>query len=195
MRFYQRRGAWGLLILLSVQPALAQNIQDSKADGVVNLALSAAVSTSFCSSWETLGAVNDGDEPTSSNEDDGKTYGNWNGEGSYNTWNWVQYDWEQINSLVSTSVYWWSDGGGISKPYAAYVDYWDGSDWVLLDSIGTLLNTYNTITIDNVKTNKIRIYMISLTSTGIQQWKVMGIKGQPCDPTPVIAKYKMNDGD
>ncbi|MCK9208639.1 MAG: T9SS type A sorting domain-containing protein [Salinivirgaceae bacterium] len=194
-RFYQRLGAFGLLILLSVQPALAQNIQGSKADGEVNLALSATVSTSFCSSWETLGAVNDGDEPTSSTEDDGKTYGNWNGEGSYNTWNWVQYDWEQINSLVSTSAYWWSDGGGISKPYAAYVDYWDGSDWVLLDSIGTLLNTYNTITIDNVKTNKIRIYMISLTSTGIQQWKVMGIKGQPCDPTPVIAKYKMNDGD
>ena len=181
--------------LFEVQPTLALNSQNNKSGEVVNLALSATVTTSFVSSWETLGAVNNGDEPTSSTQDDGTTYGNWNGEDSYNSWNWVQYDWEQLNSLTSTSVYWWSDGGGISQPYSAYVDYWDGSEWVLLDSIGKNLNKYNTIQIDNLKTNKLRIHMISLTCTGILQWKVMGIEGKPCNPTPITAKYKINDGD
>lgn len=188
-------------ILINAIPVIARTSSDihgkghTSDDPVVNLALTATVTTSFVSSWETLGAVNDGDEPVSSSEDDGITYGNWNGESYYNTWNWVQYEWEKVNKFISTSVYWWNDGGGIKQPYAAYVDYWNGTEWALLDSIGTELDKYNSIEFDTITTNKIRIYMISETSTGIQQWKVMGIEGELCNPTPLVGRIKINSGE
>jgi hypothetical protein len=58
----------------------------------INLALDATVTTSFVSSWETLSAVNDGVEPSNSSDNGNGAYGNWNGEGDYNTYNWVQYE-------------------------------------------------------------------------------------------------------
>jgi len=72
----------------------------------VNLALEATVSTSFVSSWETLTAVNNGYNPSSSSDKSKGAYGNWNGESDYNTYNWVQYEWSLAQKIISTSVYW-----------------------------------------------------------------------------------------
>lgn len=183
-------------LAMGTQGSFAANVQKKLASKpATNLALKATVTTSYVSAWETLGAVNDGDEPTNSAEDDGFTYGNWNGEANYNTWNWVQYEWTQVNKLISTSVYWWDDGGGIKQPTSAYVNYWNGAEWVLLGNIGTDLNKYNTIEMgDTLRTNKLRIYMISNYATGIQQWKVMGVEGDPCNPTPITVKIKVGEG-
>ncbi len=82
----------------------------------VNLALTATVTTSYVSSWETLTAVNDGFTPSNSADDSKGAYGNWNGETYYNTYNWVQYEWTLAKNLTSTSIYWWSDGQGIQQP-------------------------------------------------------------------------------
>ena len=85
-----------------------------QAQNFSNRAAEATVTTSFVSAWETLAAVNDGIASTSSSsKPSAGAYGNWNGDAYYNTYNWVQYEWSNRINISSTSVYWWSDGGGI----------------------------------------------------------------------------------
>jgi hypothetical protein len=162
----------------------------------LNLALKAEVSTSFVSSWEKLSAVNDGFNPATSSDKSKGAYGNWNGESDYNTYNWVQYEWELAQTLISTSVYWWDDGAGIDQPTSAYVEYWNGSSWTIADSIGTDLNKYNTLEL-NLRTNKIRINMISLLATGILEWKVTGIENDStsCMPSTLTPFIGVNDNE
>ncbi|MDA3879126.1 MAG: T9SS type A sorting domain-containing protein [Prolixibacteraceae bacterium] len=159
----------------------------------INLALDATVTTSFVSSWETLSAVNDGVEPSNSSDNGNGAYGNWNGEGDYNTYNWVQYEWDNYCQIDSVLIYWWSDGGGISQPTDAYIEYWYQNSWVDAGKIGTILDTYNSLDVD-LWTNKIRINMVSNTSTGILEWKVFGPEQEPCDPTVLSNKVVINDG-
>lgn len=166
----------------------------------LNLATKAKITTSFVSGWEKLAALNDGVASTASNvKPSAGAYGNWNGEGDYGIYNWVQYEWDNAHLILSTSVYWWIDNtavpaAGISKPTAAYVQYWDGIDWVLFDSIGLALNTYNKLTM-GVVTKKIRLNMRSGAATGIIEWKADGVEYGPCEPTPVTSYYRVNGGD
>jgi hypothetical protein len=158
-------------------------------DTTTNLALIATVSTSFVSSWEKLEAIQDGYDPKSSSDKKGGAYGNWNGESAYNTYNWVEYDWELAQQIDSTLVYWWDDGQGIDQPTDAYVEYWDGASWINAGNIGIALNQYNKLDLD-LFVSKLRINMISAMATGILEWKVFGIESEPCDPTvltPFIA--------
>lgn len=159
-------------------------------DADQNIALTATVTTSYISSWETLGAVNDNVQPTSSAKTT-TAYGNWKDVASYNTYNWVQYEWTVAQQFSSTNIYWWSDGGGISQPTDAYISYWDGAAWVKAGSIGTLLNKYNTLNL-NFRSKKIRIYMVSKTSTGILEWQVMGTQAPPCSTT-ILTPYVQID--
>ncbi|MFB6318169.1 T9SS type A sorting domain-containing protein [Saccharicrinis sp. FJH54] len=152
----------------------------------VNLALDAAITTSHVSPWETLGAVNDGVEPTSSTKT-GTAYGNWNGEGDYGIYNWVQYDWTNAVNVSSTAVYWWDDNPtadvGIAQPDDAYIEYWNGVSWISAGNIGTALNMYNQLYIGGVWTQRIRITMKSPAATGILEWKVFGQTGGDCEAT------------
>jgi hypothetical protein len=161
----------------------------AEGDTTSNLALIATVSTSFVSSWEKLGAIQDGYDPASSSDKKGGAYGNWNGESAYNTYNWVEYDWELAQQIDSTWVYWWDDGQGIDQPTDAFIEYWDGASWINAGNIGIALNQYNKLNLD-LFVNKVRINMISAMATGILEWKVFGIESEPCDPTvltPFIA--------
>ncbi len=163
------------------------------AQTTTNVALDAEVSTSFVSGWETLGAVNDDVSSSSSTvKPSAGAYGNWNGEGFYDTYNWVQFEWGSRIKLTSTKVYWWSDGGGISQPTDAYIEYWNGFEWVNAGSIGTTLNNYNTLTLD-VWTNMIRIYMKSNTSTGIIEWQAFATDEEPCVAAEPEIWVKKND--
>ncbi|MBN1387841.1 MAG: T9SS type A sorting domain-containing protein [Bacteroidales bacterium] len=158
-----------------------------------NLALTATVSTSFVSAWETLTAVNDGYDPEGSADYSHGAYGNWAGEDAYNQYNWVQYEWTLAKQLTSTSVYWWDDGLGIDQPTEAYIEYWNGTSWMLADSIGTELDKYNSLKL-KMMTSRIRIYMKSTMATGILEWRVFGVEGGPCDPTQVVPNVRINDG-
>src|ERR1035437_6629500 len=99
------------------QTGLKRSTISSVKEADQNIALTAVVTTSFVSDWETLTAVNNNVQPTSSAKASGGiAYGNWNGEDNYNTYNWVQYEWTSAQQISSTNIYWWSDGGGISQP-------------------------------------------------------------------------------
>lgn len=157
-----------------------------------NLAFTASVSTSFVSSWETLESINDGFDPLNSADYSHGAYGNWNGESAYNTYNWVQYNWTLARQLTSTSVFWWDDSQGIDQPANAYVEYWNGSAWIMIGAIGCDLDTYNSLKLD-IFTSGIRISMVSPMATGILEWRVFGVDTGPCDPTEVITTYRVND--
>lgn len=181
-----------ILSLISGGSLIAQN---------VNLAADATVSTSFVSDWEDLNAVKDGVNPDNSSKagGGGSAYGNWNGEGDYGIYNWVQYDWPNAVKISYTAVYWWDDNPstdvGIAQPTEAYVEYWSGTAWVKAGDIGTALDTYNELNIGGVWTQKIRITMKSPAATGILEWTVFGDKGGDCDPTPISTTITVNGSD
>ena len=158
-----------------------------------NLALTATVTTSHVSQWETLTAVKDGFTPANSADNSKGAYGNWSGEASFNTYNWVQYEWTLAKTLTSTSVYWWDNGGGIRQPTDAYLEYWNGSSWVRGSDIGKNLNGWNSVKL-TVQTSRIRIYMKSVTATGILEWRVFGIETGPCNPSTITPKVRAKNG-
>jgi PKD repeat protein len=138
-----------------------------------NIALSATASTSYVSSWETLSAVNNNSNPSSSNDKSSGAYGNWNNP---NTIEWVQYDWSSNYTISKTEVYWFDDNGGVLTPTTAYVEYWNGSAWINCGTVPKVKNAWNVLNISNVTTNRFRISMLNTSqSTGILEWRVWGI--------------------
>ncbi|NLO69811.1 MAG: T9SS type A sorting domain-containing protein [Porphyromonadaceae bacterium] len=161
----------------------------------VNLATltSTEVSTSFVSGWEKLSAVNDGYDPTSSTDRSHTIYGNWNGDASYGQYNWVQYEWPFAHNIFICMVYWFTDFGGLSQPTDAYIEYWDGFEWINAGNIGTNLNAYNTLSKSFVS-KKVRINMKSETSTGIIEFKVLGVETTECIPSQITPFTSINGG-
>jgi hypothetical protein len=133
--------------------------------------------TSFVSSWETLGAVNDGLDWPDSNPANGVSaggiprYGNWSQQGTQ----WVEYTWKDPVRLSKASVSWMDDGGGVRVPASWKLQYWDGAKLVDVaepSSYGLTKNGYNHVQFKAVTTTKLRIVMVSNNaSTGILEWK------------------------
>jgi hypothetical protein len=139
-----------------------------------NLAAIATLTTSHCSTWETLEAVRDGLVPDSSHFYTYPKYGNW--DGSARKLHWVQYEWEKSYRVTQIGVFWWTDFGGLLQPDVAYVEYWFANDWVKLDDIGTDLHKFNYLSDLDVTTDKVRICMSSAVSTGISEFSVLGLE-------------------
>ncbi len=185
-----RRFYYFISVTLSLFMSLTM---DCFSQDMLNLAMKATVSTSFVSPWERLEAVKDGNEPESSSDKSRGAYGNWNGESEFDSYNWVQYDWEQAHQLSTTEIYWWNDGQGIAQPTDAYIEYWNGSSWIKAGKIGISMNEYNPLNL-GIWANKLRVTMKSLKATGILEWKVIGIESDPCDPTILISYVQVNRG-
>ena len=141
---------------------------------VINIAPKTSITTSYCSSWESIEALNDGYTPVNSNDRNHKVYGNWPETGTQ----WVQYNFDNSYIISKCDIYWFKDEGGIDVPSSYKIKYWDGSAWKTVEKavgLGTLADTFNTTTFTPVKTNAIRIEMNSNSngaSTGILEWAV-----------------------
>ncbi|MGC9471420.1 MAG: DUF1735 domain-containing protein [Bacteroidales bacterium] len=144
---------------------------------IINLAMTATLSTDYVSPWESLEAIRDGYEPSSSTDKGPGAYGNWWSGGQ---WRWVQYEWPDLYYISQSDVYWWTDGGGIQIPTESYIEYWntETEQWELVPNhsgFGVNPDMYNITTFDEVLTNKIRIHMRhDVESCGILEWKVWG---------------------
>lgn len=140
-----------------------------------NIALEATASTSYCSSWESIDALNDGFDPISSNDRTHRVYGNWPETGTQ----WVQYDFTQNYTISQCDIYWFKDDQGIDVPSSYKIQYWNGSKWENVKNasgLKTNINQYNTTTFKPVTTKSLRIQMVSNgASTGILEWKVLGV--------------------
>nr|WP_315239938.1 T9SS type A sorting domain-containing protein [uncultured Flavobacterium sp.] len=155
---------------------------------------STKITTSHVSPWESLNAVNDGFTPISSEDRTNPVYGNWDGEAAYNTYNWIEYEWDFAHEINSVAVYWFTDYGGIGQPTDAYIQYWDGISWVNAGGIGLALNQFNTIENLSFKSRKLRIYMKSATATGVTEFQAFGIQTTECNATELTANLVVNNG-
>ncbi len=142
---------------------------------LTNIAGQAAASASYVSDWENISALNDGIDPSSSNDRSGAVYGNYPETGTQ----WVQYVFNKNFTISGCDVYWFKDGLGIDVPASYNIMYWDGKAWKNVNNpkgLGTEIDKYNTTTFTPVTTNGITITMDSKksSSTGILEWKVYG---------------------
>jgi len=147
-----------------------------------NIAPLATSSTSYISSWETLSALNDGFEPSSSSDHLHGAYGNWQ-SGITNQTNWVQYTFPDFYKISKSDVYWWTDYNGIAIPYSSNLQYWNISlnAWANVSNSSGYsyeIDKYNSTTFDTILTNKIRLSFVSVKAQGILEWKVCGVKGE-----------------
>jgi len=161
-----------------------------------NLAMlnSTKITTSHVSPWESLNAVNDGFVPISSEDRTNPVYGNWDGETAYNTYNWIEYEWDFAQEINSVGVYWFTDYGGIGQPTDAYIQYWDGINWVNGGAIGLALNQFNTIENLSFKSRKLRIYMKSATATGVTEFQAFGTETTECNASELASSVIVNNG-
>jgi hypothetical protein len=147
-----------------------------------NVALKAMSSTSYVSSWESLAAINDGFDPSDSNDRSHAVYGNWPETGTQ----WVQYEWSEPVTTDEIAVYWFDDPAGIDCPSSSELKYWNGSSWVTVSAVGVSPNQYNTATFTSVTTTQLRLEFTSngSQSTGILEFEVIGTGGEVTGECP-----------
>ena len=183
-------GVTGAALFTSIVPfATATRAEDVAVNlAPVNLAKVAQPSTSYHSGDSKVSALNDGNSPTSSADAEAGMYGNWPKTGT----EWVQYDWSQTVTTNRIEVYWWIDGQGVGAPKACRILYWNGKDYLPVKNVkglGTAKDTFNVTTFDEVKTDRLRLEIVSdgTLSTGILEWRVMSSGAIPLFAPAVAA--------
>src|ERR1700723_1511056 len=145
----------GTALLTAAGPAVAFA---RTADEPVNLAKVATPSSLYTSGDTKISALNDGNTPANSRDQDHGSYGNWPTTDTQ----WVQYTWSRPVTTNKVNVYWWIDRGGIGAPKAYRILYWNGSVFVPVSNpsgLGAAKDTFNTTTFDEVHTDKLRLEM------------------------------------
>lgn len=179
-------GAAGAALLATTggrSPALAD-----ADDAPVNLAKVATPSSRYTSGDTRLAALNDGFAPQNSADNRHGSYGNWPQVDTQ----WVQYDWSRPITTDTIDLYWWIDGRGVGAPKSCRLLYWNGADFVPVANaagLGVAGNAFNTTTFDPVRTNKLRLEIVSdgRLSTGILDWRVYSAGPVPAFPPSVAA--------
>ena len=179
-------GAAGAALLAAVDrtPALASVTGENVS---VNLAKVATPSAANASGDSKLSALNDGFDPSNSHDRTHPVFGTW----PHVEPQWVQYDWSKPVTTNRVEVYWWVDGQGVGAPASYKVSYWNGSAFVPVANpkgLGVDANTFNSTSFDPVKTDKLRLEIVSdgTHSPGILEWKVYSTGAVPLFP-PLVA--------
>ncbi len=183
-------GVAGTAVVASIDggTALAQT-----SDAVVNLAKVAFPSAAFVTSENKITALNDGFTPASSHDLQNGAYALRSRGGAAQ---WVQYEWSKPVSTNKIDVYWGLDRRGGGAPASYKVLYWNGTDFVpVANAKGLTANadSFNTTTFDEVKTDKLRLEVVSAESTppapprpaSILEWRVYNSGPVPNLP-PVV---------
>lgn len=121
-------------------------------------------------------AINDQEEPRSSNDPANPPFHWWPNKG---TAEWVEYAFEKAATISETAIYWFDDTGeGECRVPASWrVLYKDGDQWKPVDNLqpyAVVKDRYNTITFKPVTTTALRLEVTlqPAWSAGIQEWKV-----------------------
>jgi len=134
-----------------------------------NLALQATAACSFTSSWESCAAVNNGDEPTSSNfgaPNQGNRWGTWPNQGEQ----WAELQWSSAQTVSRAQVYFFDDNQGIDLPASWRLQSWNGSAYVDVPGASgypVAANQYNTVTFTGVSTTRLRVLLQSATGFSV----------------------------
>lgn len=160
-----------------------------------NAALSATVTCSYSSPWESCDAVNSGDDPESSNipaANLGTRWGTWPVGGQH----WVEYAWDRPVRVDASDMYWFQDvtddiNGGVKRPESWSIEYWDGGGWEEVGNpseYGLVLDQYNRTTFERVTTTRLRAVLETRTTaggTGALEWKVYSVEPAGVDEVEV----------
>ncbi|HSU18304.1 MAG TPA: beta-L-arabinofuranosidase domain-containing protein, partial [Acidobacteriaceae bacterium] len=152
----------------------------------VNLAKVAAPSSLYISGDARLAALNDGNVPANSRDSRHGVFGTW----PHTETQWIQYDWAKPVATNKIDVYWWVDGAGVGAPSSYRVLYWNGTDFVPVSNpsgLGVSANQFNSTSFDKVRTDKIRLEVVSdaTHAPGILEWKVYSTGPIPLFP-PIV---------
>ena len=157
-------------IVTPEEPSPDLNLTDAAVYGVP--------SSDYTSDWENINGINNADfEPTGSSIGTGLGWGNW--PQTAGSEHWIQYDWDEALTTKTFQVYWYGDTVGMKVPTKVRFQYKDNAgNWkdAELKSNGknfSKLNCYNQITIGEITTKSIRMYMtVTGDSCGVYRWKV-----------------------
>jgi DUF1680 family protein len=123
-----------------------------------------------------LMALNDQYEPESSIDREWPYYHWWP---KNNSWEWIQYDFDEEATVSSSKVYWFDDGpfGGCRVPDTWEIEYKSGKAWKPVKAkgdYGVAKDKWNTIEFEPVKTNALRlkVKLPEKFSAGMHEWAV-----------------------
>ncbi|MEV6302566.1 DUF6055 domain-containing protein [Actinoplanes sp. NPDC051861] len=125
-----------------------------------NVAGTATASASYTSSWESIAAINDGLEPSSSNDTVNPRWGTWPNSGQQ----WAELTWPSNVTLGRAQVYIFDDNGGVRLPSSWKLQYWTGSayaDVAASSGYSVNANAYNSVSFTPVSTSRLRVLMQS----------------------------------
>jgi hypothetical protein len=137
-----------------------------------NLAPSATPSASYTSPWETVLAINDAIDPSTSNDTVNPRWGTWPEVGQQ----WAELTWTSAVTVRSADVYFFDDDQGIAQPVSWVLQSWNGSSYVNVGNPSgypTAINQYNRVTFNAVSTTRLRVLLQGGTaSVGLLEVKV-----------------------
>ena len=121
-------------------------------------------------------ALTDQYEPLNSNDHTRPFYHWWP---KNNSWEWVQYDFEKVETVSSSKVYWFDDGpwGGCRVPAAWELQYKFGDKWLPVKAKSAYKvskNGWDQMEFEPVATTamRLRVKLPEKFSTGIHEWSV-----------------------
>lgn len=115
--------------------------------------------------------------------DNGRTafWSGYHGSEYYGNYEYVELDWDRSCTITNIIMLWAESGDTIAVPTDAYVEYYDGVQWVKSLSLGAVANRQSRATV-NLSTQKIRVYMKGERACGVREARVFGELGE-YDPT------------
>lgn len=171
---YELPEPWGT----GVNPKTEEDVENSVLTGT-NLALDAKVSTSFCSDWENLSAVNDNVYGATSAIARIPHYGSYGNFSSFET---VTYTWEHPKRFNGFRLFLWNDNQGIHTPSSYTCEYLDSAGtWRAVENpVGyeVQLNKFNVTSFKPVIASALRIRLDKqkedASGIGLIEWQVFG---------------------
>ena len=150
------------------------------------LEATANTEASYCSSWETLDAVNDGVVSETSLGNGVKHFGTWGNHDAAEEW--VSYTWDKPVNIHTAEMYFFDNSvggdGGVQVPSSYKYEYLnDNNEWTEVsnpDGMATEMDKFNVTTFDPVVTTSFRVTMMKKAAgVGIIEWKVKGDRIEP----------------
>ena len=187
--------------LAELQDAI-DGLQPAVAPDPDNLAASADITTSYCSSWENESAVNDGKTGSASLGSDCRhwgTWGNWDA-----TEEWIGYEWASPVIIESSEIYFFDNSnggdGGVQVPTSYTYEYQtaDG-EWEPIptqEGLGIEQDKYNLTSFGAIETTGIRAILQkqpNVGGVGINEWKLNGTvrtTGEAADKEELLAAIR-----
>ncbi|WP_182886423.1 cellulose-binding protein [Microbispora sp. H10885] len=125
---------------------------------VVNVAPWATATASYTSPWENVAAINDGVDPSRSNDLRNRRWGTWPQAGEQ----WALLTWPSAQTISSAQVYFFDDGGGVREPVSWRLQSWDGAAYADIPAAYPVtVDGYVTASFPAVTTTRLRIVLES----------------------------------